>query len=111
MNRFAFAILAILIGCTPTPVAPPGPDASDAAPAPSPTLPPSPPAPLTVCGNACAALAAIGCSEGKAADCVVTLTQAQGVMRESNGNPLSCTDVVVVKTAAQVKALGLGCTP
>lgn len=59
MKRLA---LVALLACTPKPIQPPPVDVvvADAAPA---------PAPATVCGKACAHLAELGCSDGKAANC------------------------------------------
>ncbi len=108
---------AFLLGCPPSPPpVPPTPDASDAAAmpetAPAPPLDAAPPAPPTACAQACSALQAAGCVVQ--ANCAAVLAADMAARRFRNpktGNALTCADLAVVKTAADVVALGQGCGP
>ena len=100
MKALAFALL-VVASCVPSTVTPPAPDASDAAiPGPDPS-----------CQGACAALAAAGCSEGKAFTCVATLTNVDGMLASPSGRPITCAILSGVKVAADVRALGMTCSP
>jgi hypothetical protein len=102
VRSLAVALLTIA-ACVPSTVTPPAPDASDAAvPAPGPN--PS-------CEGACAALAAAGCSEGKAFTCIATLANVDGQLAAPNGRPVTCAILSGVKTASDVTALGMTCSP
>jgi hypothetical protein len=113
-----FLLLALLLlGCPPSPPpVPPTPDASDAASlpetAPAPPIDAAPPAPPTACAQACAALQAAGCVVQ--ANCATVLsadTAARRFRNPKTGNALTCADLAVVKTAADVVALGQSCGP
>lgn len=129
----ALLALAVLVAanCNPTPVPPPPAPAADAAPpvpvadaapapAPTPTViadaapptPPSsadagPPVPLTPVSAACFQLAAIGCSDGKAPNCVATLQHVLDFQAAHGGRapPLAC--LQRAQTPAAAKACGL----
>ena len=72
--------------------------ASDAAPAPADAAP----APLTACGKACVNLAALGCSEGSAANCASTCDKAQSA-RLTDMHP-DC--LAAAKDKAAIRACG-----
>ena len=113
-----------MAGCpTPTPT-PPSIDAGlDAAPVPTPVdVGPVPvptadsaPAPVPVppvdpCTQACSTMTALGCTQ--AADCpkVLGLVNSNRTNRNpKTGNALTCTDLVGVKSAADVAANGWAC--
>ena len=69
-----------------------------------------PPVPSASCDAACAALAAAGCAEGKAADCPATLTNSDGKLAMPNGKQLTCPQLAGVKSPSDVEALGQPCT-
>jgi hypothetical protein len=68
---------------------------------------------MPFCYPACANYRALGCAEGSSIECPVTLSKvsARGIIVEENGSTLSCADLAAAKTAADVKALGLPCSP
>jgi hypothetical protein len=131
----AFATLG-MAGCPPTPPTPPGPDAGlDTAPPPPPPTPtmdsaptpippvdaapapvvdsgPTPPPPSTdPCVNACNQMNAVGCPQQ--ADCAKVLANVQALRTNQNpakkNAPLQCSDLVGVKSSADVKANGWAC--
>ncbi len=105
ISLFALALAA----CVPTPTPAPVPPDADAAPAPP--APPSDAAPTTPCAAACASLSALGCSEGKSAECTTVMAHVDGsrLIREPSGKPLTCADVASAHTVDAVRALGVAC--
>jgi hypothetical protein len=108
------------MGCPPPAPLPPSPDASDASaglpdalPAPSEASPPPPPGPASAdCVAACQAMTTAGCVVQS--DCAPTLTIAVSsrlIRNARTGNALTCADLAVAKTAADVQALGQACGP
>jgi hypothetical protein len=102
----AIALLsAISLCCTPQPVVP-KPDSSDAS-----ALGEAP-APLSPCAQACADMLKAGCIVMD--DCATVLqenTMAGRIRNAKTGKTLQCPDIVGVKTAADVQAIGQKCGP
>lgn len=97
MKRLA-AILLAVAACHVTPPVPPTPsDASDAH--------------VGDCATACANLASLGCSEGKAHNCfaVMTAIDGSGASREPNAHALTCGAVAGASSVQSVRALGIVC--
>ncbi len=140
MKKTAIPLLGLFLavstlgmaGCPPTPPNPPAPDggpdgsppppvptmdsaptptpAVDAAPAPTPAQDAAPPAPTDPCAKACAQMAAMGCAQQ--ADCakVLSLAQANRVIRNPKTQQgLTCNDLLGAKTSADVQAMGWNC--
>ena len=87
---------------------PPVPTA-DSAPLPPPVVDAAPPS-TDPCVNACTQMNSVGC--GQQADCakVLGLVQANRTNRNlKNGKPLTCNDLLGVKSSADVKAIGWNC--
>lgn len=100
---------ALLTACPQTPPQPPPvPDASDAAPVFVDGAPPP-----TACALACADMVQVGCVQ--LPSCPVVLANAEHmrlIPNPLNGRmPLTCQDLVGVKTADDVKARGWSCGP
>lgn len=101
----AVALLALTF-CTPQPVAP-KPDSSDASAFGETSGPP-----LSPCAQACADMLKAGCIV--MANCPLVLqenTTAGRIRNAKTGKFLECPDLVGVKTAADVQALGQQCGP
>ena len=125
-----------MAGCPPTPPNPPTPDSgmsdvspppppvptADSAPTPpppAPTVDAAPPAPMVdsgpppstdPCVNACTQMNSVGCAQQ--ADCgkVLGLVNANRTNRNpKTGNALTCSDLVSVKSSADVTANGWTC--
>lgn len=66
------------------------------------------------CVSACAAMAAAGCSEGRASTCPGAMQRINDdrLIVDPAGVPVACTPCSVARTPAQVAALcGSSCTP
>jgi len=105
-----FAVLAFaLAACTPqaAPAPLPMPDASDAAPVAASCAAP------VACTQACAAMTAAGCVVQTACACTLANVEAHRLIANpsNSGNPLTCADLVSVKTSADVTARGWSCGP
>ena len=116
LGMMMFALVT-LTACPPAPApVTPVPDASDASAFGDTTS--TPPSPSDPCAAACASLAAAGCAigSGDASACASFLRtlsnppQGSGLPNPANGNkPLTCADVVPVKTKADAQKLGFAC--
>lgn len=76
----AIVALACLAPACPPPPVPPAPDVADAAPTPPKDAAPAPPSdsgPPDDCARACAKLFALGCPEGRDANCAASCRHAQ----------------------------------
>lgn len=106
--KLFFAIAALLVACNT-----PSPGPSPSPPGPTPPTPADSGPPSSTCAQACAALAAASCPMGSDASCppfLQTLNDKKKQPNPSNGNkPLTCDDVVKVKTKADAVALGFVC--
>jgi len=93
----AFVIVAALAGCDPST----SPDAGT-----------TPPPPTSTCSAACGALAGAGCSIGSSAGCPAFLSTVEASHQQANpvtSRPVTCADVLAVKTKADAVKLGFVC--
>jgi hypothetical protein len=70
--------------------------------------------PATTCSAACESLAAAGCLVGKDPSCPSFLSTVEVSKQQANpatSRPVTCADVVAIKTRADAQRLGFVCAP